>query len=322
MARRRPYERFWTYGGLRSGLILGAVFVAGACSVGDEPGLEDGSELSDDDDAVDDDDDEVEAAVGDSVCFPGADGQMAQCWKLLGTPFADGIDNDAYYTIKSQCPSTWGISPTTYFRLWKMDSSTKVAPSFTLDELARTYVDQQYILLQPHAVQKLQAMRNAIGPITVTSGYRPPGYNYGLSGAASCSRHMYGDAFDLAAPVSANALVNACAAQNGWSKTYTDGHVHCDFRNVAADARMFTSASGATVRPSDDHVDATIVAIDGVLTAPAEGFDEGEPTREWTAVDADGDVIATGSGPEFAVPELAVAVSVVVGSAVEATMAL
>ena len=262
---------------------------------------------------------DVEEAIGSQVCFPGPDGDGDQCWSVLGDPFNDGISNDGYYTLKSHCPGLWGVVPIAYFRQWKMDASTKVAPNFTLGELAQTYTDQQYLLLQPHAVESLQRMRDSVGAIRVTSGYRPPGRNYAIKNAAGCSRHMYGDGFDLV-PLSAGVqtLANACTNEGGHAISYADGHVHCDFRYDAEDPRLFATAAVAAVDRAPEH-EMELVASGTELTAPATGFDEGEPLRTWTAFDAEGAVIAEGEGARFTPPEEAFTVRVDVGGVLEAT---
>lgn len=56
---------------------------------------------------------------------------------------------------------------------------------------------------------------------------------------------------------------------------------------------------------------------DGIWRAPAEGFDEGEPQRRWTARDAAGQVIGTFVGVELAPPAGTATVEVRVGAQVE-----
>ena len=305
-------------------LVAAAVFTLSACATGDEVDYEES-------DQVEPDDVEVEEALGDVVCFDGKGG--AVCWYLYGDPFNDGIANDSYMKIPSGCSNTWGIVPIAHFRYWKMNPNTYVANNFRLKEFltlnsgpAAIYSNNPYLLLQPHAVTRLQNVRNSLGKaLKLNSAYRPPGYNKKINGA-TCSRHMYGDAFDIAVPsgVSKTGLANACKAQGAWTQTYANtNHVHCDFRNVAADSRMFAQ----TVRAPDEihptfGVSADILVADGVLSAPATGFDEGEPTREWTAYDADGTVLVIGEGEQFRPPAEATNVTVLVGSAVEAELDL
>ena len=61
---------------------------------------------------------------------------------------------------------------------------------------------------------------------------------------------------------------------------------------------------------------------DGIWRAPAEGFDEGEPQRRWTARDAAGHVIGTFVGAEFAAPAGTASVEVRVGAQVERSVAV
>ncbi len=59
-----------------------------------------------------------------------------------------------------------------------------------------------------------------------------------------------------------------------------------------------------------------------MLTAPVEGFDEGEPVRRWKAFDADGEILAEYQGENFTPPPSAVTVEVDVGRVVEVVTTL
>ena len=54
-----------------------------------------------------------------------------------------------------------------------------------------------------------------------------------------------------------------------------------------------------------------------VYTAPAEGFDEGEPLRRWYAYDEDGELIEETLGEAYVAPPQAARVRVVIGAQVE-----
>jgi hypothetical protein len=60
-----------------------------------------------------------------------------------------------------------------------------------------------------------------------------------------------------------------------------------------------------------------MVAQGGELTAPATGFPEGEPRRQWKALGPDGRVLARAEGPRFRPPAGATAVTVRVGGRLE-----
>jgi hypothetical protein len=195
--------------------------------------------------------------------------------------------------------------------------STALAANFVLDEVAQEFKGQ-YAVVQVHAIERLQAMRDQLGAIVVNSGYRSPDYNASIGGA-TWSRHMYGDAFDLD-PVSAtlDGLVQACAAEGaGYIELYAT-HVHCDWRADGLDPAFYPSPRivGAPVAPLDHRAAALERGEDGVWSAPAEGFDEGEPLRQWTAYDAAGTIIDTAVGETYAPPADAVEVEVIVGGQV------
>lgn len=74
-------------------------------------------------------------------------------------------------------------------RLWRW-------PDFTPAEIASR--GDGSILIAPAALDRLQALRDALGrPVIVTSAYRDPVHNARVGGAP-LSRHKTGDAFDLA----------------------------------------------------------------------------------------------------------------------------
>ena len=111
---------------------------------------------------------------------------------------------------------------------------------------------------------------------------------------------MYGDGFDLD-PVSVGLteLENACTSDGGMLVEYTT-HVHCDFRFDDVDEEFFGPVPMGIGLGAEISLSAELVEDDdGVWTAPAFGFDEGEPRRRWQAFDAGGELIATGVGPHI-----------------------
>ena len=68
-------------------------------------------------------------------------------------------------------------------------------PSFSPREIACKGTGE--LLVDDHALDKLQALRDALGkPLILTSAYRSPSHNKKVGGAKN-SRHMQGDAFDV-----------------------------------------------------------------------------------------------------------------------------
>ena len=242
----------------------------------------------------------------DGVCYPGQDNSWTTCLPIHekdplpnGYQYADGFNGDPNYR-----------PPIALIDLEEVSPDTWLAPNFQLVELAQLYKGR-WAIVQPHAVASLQELRDQVGAIGVNSAYRSPSYNAQIGGA-TYSRHMYGDGFDLdPAEVSNATLENACTSIGGMLVEYGT-HVHCDFRFDPADP-MFFGAAGE-LPPQVPPMAARIEPdADGSLVVFAEGFDEGEPTRRWTAFASDGSVLAEGSGARFDPPADAATVEVLVG---------
>lgn len=267
-----------------------------------------------DGDAGDDsgDGDDADEPNTDELCFLGPDRDNSVCFPLARPGSPSG------YNYPSPLNNNYR-APIAYIDLDEVDESTKIAPNFTLSEIA-TRAKGRYAVVQPHAVERIQAMRDAAGSLRINSGYRSPSYNSGVGGATR-SRHMYGDAFDIKPlSTSINALEGVCTSNGGKLVEY-NSHVHCDWRYDPQDSKLFGSLAVAPGTHPDDFAleefTATIERHEGLLTAPAEGFDEGEPVRRWTAFDADGNVLEEFKGETFAPPASAASVVVDVGRVVE-----
>jgi GH18 family chitinase len=246
-------------------------------------------------------------APDDEVCYPGEHGAYDVC-ATLEPAGSQGSDYDYPSTSMANYEE-----PTHLLRLSDIPGGTKLAPNFTRDELAQEWKGD-WGVVQVHAVERLQDLRDVVGALVVTSGYRSPGYNDGVGGA-ELSRHMYGDAFDLQpTSVSLSSLADHCSAHGaGFVSVYTS-HVHCDWRDDAQEPAFYGTA--APPPPTAARVQPTArlqPSPHGTLLAEVEGFDCGEPLREWTAYDTDGHVLSTGEGAEFVPPTDAARVEVVVG---------
>lgn len=90
-----------------------------------------------------------------------------------------------------------------------MGARTRLSHNFYLDEFTRSDAAEAHgitIIVEPGSeiernIQRLvdtvlQPLRDALGPVTITSGYRPPRVN-GLIGGSSTSQHKYGLAADI-----------------------------------------------------------------------------------------------------------------------------
>lgn len=249
----------------------------------------------------------------DEVCYPGEDWAWDMCFPL--------VDWDASWGEDYDYPDPYGGSPqyrapARYLDLSAIDTAVSIAPNFELSEFVSASKGQ-YGLFQTHVVESLQAIRDESGgPLTVNSGYRNVTYNASIGGAGS-SRHMYGDGVDLvSSTLSLSDLADVCE-ENGADYTQLyEAHVHCDWRDDDLDPAFYDPASAMTDRSSRPALSARLERGAGGWTAPALGFDEGEPLRVWTATDGDGRVIGEGMGREFAVPEGTERLHVVVGGRV------
>lgn len=243
------------------------------------------------------------------VCYPGEDGSGNTCFELLylqpdGYDYPPALGGDPNYR-----------QPIAYIDLEAIDPDTMIAPNFRLEEIAEAFKGR-YGIVQPHAIESLQALRNEVGGITVNSGYRPPEYNASVGGATH-SRHMYGDGFDLdPLDVGLSTLESACTNRGGMLVEYNT-HVHCDFRFDDVSVEFYGEAGA----PPEGEAPVFSATLDeqgaGLYTASATGFDEGEPLRRWYAYDASGALIEEVIGPVYVAPESAARVRVVVGAQVE-----
>jgi hypothetical protein len=250
------------------------------------------------------------------VCFPGADESWSTCFPLhyfdpdappSGYEYPDALGGDPNYR-----------RPVAFIDLEELDPATSVAPNFTLDELAQAFKGR-WGIVQPHAVESLQQLRDLAGPLNVNSGYRSPAYNLEIGGA-TYSRHMYGDGFDLdPTSVSIDELELLCIADGGMLVEY-ETHVHCDWRSEDVAIEFFGPPNAAA--PVEPAFTARIERTGELLHAPAEGFDEGEPARRWVARDAEGRVLATATGRTFAAPTGTHRVEVTVGRQATAAILL
>ncbi len=209
--------------------------------------------------------------------------------------------------------------PVRFLDLQDLATDLEIAPNFALGEYLYAWKGR-WGVMQSHVVDRLQDIRDEIQePLQVNSGYRSPAYNTGVGGA-SWSRHMYGDAADIqSGSYSVEELGVVCEALGAdYVGLYEDGHTHCDWRYHAADPAFYDAAPARPV--AEPRVG--ITQAGGVFTAPAEGFDEGEPFRRWTAYDAAGNVLVVASGREFVAPTDAASIEVRVGGGPTAVVGL
>jgi hypothetical protein len=243
----------------------------------------------------------------DEVCYPGPANDWTVCFPVVVPTLPDGYDYPEPYQGNVNYRS-----PVRYLDLEAIDAFADVAPNFTLDEFAQAYKGR-YAVVQPHAVERIQQLRDMLGPLIVTSGYRPPGYN-AMIGGATYSRHMYGDSFDLdPADVTLATLEAACTANEGFLVEY-EAHVHCDWRDLPVDVVFFGMPAIEQPWRLDIALSAELIHEGGEWRAPAQGFDEGEPARRWSAWDAHGNLLIEARGRSFVPPPGTARIEVVVGA--------
>ena len=227
----------------------------------------------------------------EEVCYAGPDGAWTTClplvsWEASWGPdyaYPDPLDGDPHYA-----------APLRFIDLEAADSvaDPMLAANFALSELMQSWKGR-FALYQPDTLAHLQAIRDQIGgPLTINSGYRNVSYNAGVGGA-TWSRHIYGDAADMAASgASLDELAALCADRGAGYIGMYETHVHCDWRDDTPEPAFY--AASATLRRVGPHWE----------VAGAEG-PEGRLRIAWSAEDAAGRELARHQGPTFVAPPAA-----------------
>jgi hypothetical protein len=249
---------------------------------------------------------------GVDACYLGASGRGDACFELVKR---DGAWGESYRYPDSGDGRY--APPIRFLDLGAMEADAAVAPHFALDELAQAWKGR-FAVVQPHLVEHLEGIRSAIGqPLFVNSGYRNPTYNAGVGGV-EFSRHQWGDAADLdASGLTLEDIAARCEERGVDYIGWYEAHVHCDWRSDPLSVPFFGQGAG-TAAPDAPEIPSLVrdpTHGPRAWTAPAAGWEEGEPLREWAALDAEGAVLATGTGRRFVPPPGAAAVSVRVGRA-------
>ena len=242
-----------------------------------------------------------------TVCYPGAANTWDVCFDLISKA---NLNASGYNYPAGGPDAVQYAAPNHFLDLKGLATSTKLAKNFTVGEFMQAYKGQ-YAVYSPKAVAHWQAIRSKLGvALSITSGFRSPGYNAGISGAATYSRHMYGDAADASAngAVSLTTLSNACKAEGAdFVKIYTS-HVHCDWRYDALDPGFWAAAGkpGAGKPGAHKHADDPGEPTDAWVDPPEYqphagdavflkarhiGFDEGTPWVTWRVTGPDTDLV-------------------------------
>jgi hypothetical protein len=268
--------------------------------------------------SIDTGDDTGAVPAPDEVCYPGSAEDYTACLPLI--PHSTAWGSDYAY------PEPYGDSgqysaPARFIDLTVADPDLMLAPNFALGEVMQEYKGD-YGLYQVHVMEHLQAIRDSIGAaLYINSGYRNVSYNAGVGGA-TYSRHMYGDAVDMYSnAASLSELADICDSLGAGYVSEYETHVHCDWRDDALDAAFYDVGRSRTDAGAPEHR-ATLIAEAGRWSAPATGFDEGEPLRIWSAWAADGALLLVGEGAHFTPPADAARLSVEIGGQVDAAVDL
>lgn len=199
-------------------------------------GSPDGDSPSEDDTGAPSDTPVEAPESGLEVCYPGLGDDYSVCFGL--------VDHTPEMGASYEYPEPYEGNPqyhepTRFIDLTVADHSAALAANFSFGELM--HEDKgQFGLYQVHAVESLQAVREATGgPLFAHSGYRNVTYNEGVGGA-EWSRHMYGDALDMhSETVGLAELQTICEDLGaGFTKLYSS-HVHCDWRDDPLDSAFF-----------------------------------------------------------------------------------
>jgi hypothetical protein len=254
------------------------------------------------------------------ACYQGEKGGVvAPCFNLAETdPYVYPAGTGNY------------SQPMRFLDLDVVDLDTKLSSNFRLGEIS-VRSKGKYQVVQPHAIAKLQQLREMAGhALTISSGYRSPDYNASVGGATK-SRHMYGDAFDInAGATGRDALMQMCRDLGaGYVAKYAEStHIHCDWRNDPVDPSFFgiiaTFLLGEQHPWTNSDLQARMLSDDGVYSVEASGYDacEGELARDWIAFDNEGNIIAEVEAMTFVAPPGTASVQVSVGGLMEIESAL
>lgn len=227
------------------------------------------------------------------VCYPGTAFDYSVCLDLVP---ASSV-TDAAYDYPASTDSRYR-APDFLLDLQSASGTLKLAANFALNEFMQT-AKGRWAVYRPLTVAHWQRIRSTLGvPLYINSGYRSPGYNDGIDGAATFSRHMYGDAADVTAQgaVTLQTIVNACNSEGAdYVQLYTT-HVHCDWRDeghsndfwLAVPLAFRPASAAAAVDPwARLWADVELEALGGgerlVRAVWGEAFDEGEPWVSWEA---------------------------------------
>lgn len=191
-------------------------------------------------------------------------------------------DNESCFSLKLIQPVNFGyqkpdgVDPVQYrepiraIKLDEVDLNSQISENFKAFEFMSPQKGAIGIF-SPRVVRHLQAIRDFIQQaLNVNSGYRPPNYNDDIPGAAKWSRHMYGDAADIAASgIDVAILAQRCRDQGATFTQLYENHVHCDWRGETLAEEFYGLEPIGPAREEilADLRDKSEIVIDGTQSA-------------------------------------------------------
>lgn len=119
-------------------------------------------------------------SLGKRVDFPSGISLDVVDWTLMGSKYR---------------PATLGRAASLVG--WKNSQNRQVSEHFTLGEFICHDQSYGYLRLDPALLVLLETIRKETGPLSITSGYRPPAYQALVNPAVTNSEHMNGTAADI-----------------------------------------------------------------------------------------------------------------------------
>lgn len=245
---------------------------------------------------------------GSTICYPGKNHDNRACAPLRKILARDLGYMDPYTEPKfppGQNQNQYRM-PIQAIDLPKANLNLPIQTNFLLGEFL-SLAKGDFGILSKFLVDVVQKLRDLGGAaIRINSGFRPPAYNSGLNGAATWSRHMYGDAVDIASTsLSLDKLVELCRTAEAKFISKYAAHVHCDWRNQPLQTEFFGNGTKDFFDISDEemlkgwysnsqiHV-AGVVKVGGVVTLSSNvdyQDDDDEIYKRWVIKAPNGKIL-------------------------------
>lgn len=195
-----------------------------------------------------DDDKDVKnpPVASDQLCY--SQGPSSPCYTLQDIDDVNQAEPMYNYVGPGDSGFPSGLDPIAYrdpvklYFVPEVPRNTKVSNNFKRKEFVRANSTRgHYGFVSPLMIERVQALREHFGrPLKINSGYRSPGYNATLNGAARFSRHTYGDAIDFKINgVSFSAIAAKCRDLGAAFTQIYSSHIHCDWRTSPLEESVF-----------------------------------------------------------------------------------